>query len=140
MPIDETTLLLFTTVISLAALGVGFAELLISLRPFWERKRDQRILRKAFGRGPFDEATVERSTRYYIRPKYTNIDASFFKNFRLPWLGEQGRLQFRAEFFNLLNHASFSNPNGTMSSSNFGVITSDNGSPRIGQFALKLYF
>ena len=79
--------------------------------------------------------------QYFFRgPKYTNIDASFFKNFRLPWLGEQGRLQFRAEFFNLLNHTSFGNPNGTMSSSNFGVITSDNGSPRIGQFALKLYF
>jgi hypothetical protein len=91
--------------------------------------------------GQPDLGTVGMLAPYRFRgPGYTNVDASIFKNFSLPWLGEQGRIQFRAEFFNLLNHASFNNPNGTMSSSSFGVITSTNGSERIGQFALKLYF
>jgi hypothetical protein len=83
----------------------------------------------------------------FRRPRYSNIDASLFKSFRLPWLGEQGRILFRAEFFNLLNHPTFSyvvdnNINrcryNCINSGAFGNITSMNGSARIGQFALKI--
>ncbi len=48
-------------------------------------------------------------------------------------------LQFRAEFFNLFNHAVFANPGGDFNSPNFGQITSA-GAGRIGQMALKLSF
>jgi hypothetical protein len=47
-------------------------------------------------------------------PGLLNWDFSVHKNTRLPFLGETGSLQFRAEFFNLLNRANFVNnpPNG----------------------------
>jgi len=78
--------------------------------------------------------------RAFHGPLYTNIDSSMFKNFRVKFLGEQGNVQFRAEAFNLLNHPSFSNPNGTLSSSSFGVITSTQSTARVLQFALKVNF
>jgi hypothetical protein len=54
-------------------------------------------------------------------------------------LKERWRLEFRGDFFNILNHANWSNPSSTITSSTFGEVTSF-GSPRIIQFALKLYF
>ena len=48
-------------------------------------------------------------------------------------------LQFRTEFFNMLNRANFGNPGTALNSSTFGQITSAaNG--RETQFALKLLF
>ncbi len=49
------------------------------------------------------------------------------------------RVQFRPEFFNLLNRVNLSNPNATIGASELGKITSA-GSPRVIQFALKLVF
>jgi len=75
-------------------------------------------------------------------PLYVNVDTSMFKNFRLPFLGEQGNLQFRMEAFNVLNHVNFNPPpssNLNINSGTFGVINSS-ASPRILQFALKLNF
>ena len=40
-------------------------------------------------------------------PGYTNLDLGLFKNFSLT---ERFKLQFRAEFFNALNHANFESP------------------------------
>ncbi|HLH43851.1 MAG TPA: TonB-dependent receptor [Bryobacteraceae bacterium] len=63
---------------------------------------------------------------------------------------EQMRLQFRAEFFNLFNHANFALPNpsafvqaangGGVPNPTFGKITSTTTSSRQIQFALKLMF
>jgi len=72
-------------------------------------------------------------------PHMFNIDTSMFKNFRLPFMGEQGNLQFRAEAFNVLNHVNFQRPNGNVNGGSFGVISAGY-SPRILQFALKLNF
>jgi hypothetical protein len=69
-------------------------------------------------------------------PGLAGLDVAGMKIFKL---SERFRLEFRAEFFNALNRPNLSNPNGTVSSSNFGKITSA-GDPRIGQFALKLAF
>lgn len=69
-------------------------------------------------------------------PGRHNWDLSFFKNIKAT---EQVNLQFRAEMFNVWNHASFRNPNMNASSRDFGTI-SDAGSPRLIQFALKLVF
>ena len=47
--------------------------------------------------------------------------------------------EFRAEFFNLANHANFSTPNRNLGDGNFGRVT-DTADPRIIQFGLKLSF
>ena len=70
-------------------------------------------------------------------PNLLNWDMGIFKEF--PLRGERTRLQFRTEFFNLLNHANFNNPNVTQTSGGFGTINSAL-DPRIGQLALKLLF
>jgi hypothetical protein len=69
-------------------------------------------------------------------PGTNNWDLSLFKQFAL-W--ENGRLTFRAEFFNAFNHAQFDPPGQTFGTPGFGVITSAR-DPREIQFALKLSF
>jgi hypothetical protein len=63
-------------------------------------------------------------------------DMSFFKNNRIT---ESVNLQFRAEFFNIFNHASFNGINTTFGSGAFGRVTSAR-DPRIVQLGLKLGF
>ena len=63
-----------------------------------------------------------------------NWDLSIFKQFQLT---EKIRSQFRAEFFNAMNHPIFGSPNTTVTSGAFGAITSQANSPRQIQFGLK---
>ena len=53
---------------------------------------------------------------------------------------ESSRLQFRAEFFNALNHPQFANPDTNFASPTFGLISSTAVNPRVGQLALKFMF
>ncbi len=85
-------------------------------------------------------------------PPFKRLDFSTFKDMKL---SERFTLQFRAEFFNILNHPNFNAPNfggngvvavsgsGNFTSSNFGEIGSTRDAPydpRQIQFALKLYY
>ena len=70
-------------------------------------------------------------------PGSATVNAGLFKNFPLP-LREGMKLQFRSEFFNVLNRVNLGNPNMTLGSS-MGRITSA-GSARVLQFALKVLF
>jgi hypothetical protein len=86
-------------------------------------------------------------------PPFKRFDLSAFKNFQF---SERIRLQFRAEFFNILNHPNFNAPgfggNGVIAignslnfndTTNFGRIGSTRDAPndpRQIQFALKLYY
>src|ERR1700722_16156685 len=85
-------------------------------------------------------------------PTFKRMDFSTFKNIQL---NERFRLEFRAEFFNILNHPNFNAPNfggngvvavsgsGNFTSSTFGEIGSTRDAPydpRQIQFALKLYY
>lgn len=67
--------------------------------------------------------------------KDNNFDLAGMKNFQIH---ERLRLQFRAEFFNALNHPEFSAPSLSPTSSSFGKITSQANSPRAIQLALRL--
>ncbi len=68
-----------------------------------------------------------------------NFDLSLFKDFKL--IEREGgplRLQFRSEFLNAFNTPRFGGPNTSVTSSSFGVITSQANAPRQIQFGLKL--
>jgi len=69
-------------------------------------------------------------------PAFANIDVSMLKDFII---SERTRLQFRAESFNVANHANFGLPVADIASPNFGRIVHA-GRPRLMQFALKLLF
>jgi hypothetical protein len=62
-------------------------------------------------------------------------DLSLFKDFRIL---ERLRAQFRGEFLNAFNTPRFGGPNTSVTSSSFGVISSQANAPRQIQFGLKL--
>jgi hypothetical protein len=71
-------------------------------------------------------------------PKFFNLDGSIGKKFHLR---EPHYLDFRAEFFNVLNHVSYGAPGRDITTpATFGQITSQIGAPRNIQFGLKYYF
>jgi hypothetical protein len=71
-------------------------------------------------------------------PNFNQLDFAANKNIQLPF--ENMKLQFRAEFFNLLNHTNFLAPNSNLSSgAAFGKITAASDS-RLIQFGLKVSF
>ncbi|HKE56119.1 MAG TPA: TonB-dependent receptor [Pyrinomonadaceae bacterium] len=76
-----------------------------------------------------------------IGPSFNNADFSITKNTKV---GERLRVQFRAEFFDVFNHANFGPPGVVVGTPSFGQITStrfptgESGSSRQIQFALKL--
>ena len=69
-------------------------------------------------------------------PGYANWDFSAFKNIRM---AESKEFQFRAEFFNILNHTNFRLPDSDISSPTFNHILAAQ-SPRLIQLALKFSF
>src|SRR6185312_1386831 len=73
------------------------------------------------------------SRRFFHGPGFNNWDFGLHKDTRIR---ESMSLQFRAEFFNIMNHAQFNNPNGNFASSRFGLVSSAK-DPRIGQMSLK---
>jgi hypothetical protein len=78
-----------------------------------------------------------------IGPGFSNTDFSVMKSTAL---NENVRLQFRAEFFDLFNHANFGQPGNVVGSPGFGRITNtrfptgESGSSRQIQLGLKLIF
>jgi outer membrane receptor protein involved in Fe transport len=85
-----------------------------------------------------------------IGPNFTNLDTSLSKSTRIPKISEQFAVQFRAEFFNVLNHANLGapaaglfvqGPNGTgLANPTAGQITTTTNPARQIQFGLKLLF
>jgi hypothetical protein len=76
--------------------------------------------------------------RFFHGPGVNNWDFAILKNTQL---NERFTLQFRAELFNIWNHAQFLGPSGITSSS-FGSVSgvNQNSPSRIGQLSLKLNF
>jgi hypothetical protein len=87
-----------------------------------------------------------------VGPELVNLDFSVYKNFAVKKISEAFSVQFRAEFFNILNHANFLPPlafqgnkqaqlineNGTFSGA--GAVDTLATDPRQIQFALKVIF
>jgi len=81
-----------------------------------------------------------------IGPGVSKLDVSVFKNNRIRRISENFNVQFRAEFFNVLNRANFSSPTdhstvfdqSGASVSSAGLITSTQTTSRQIQFALKV--
>ncbi len=69
-------------------------------------------------------------------PGIANVDLSLLKTWSL---AESLRVQFRAECFNVANHANFGLPDNDLASPNFGRVL-EAGPPRLFQFGLKLLF
>jgi len=98
---------------------------------------------KAFGDSPRFFSNVR-------NPGVNNLDFSVQKDFKIP-AGERTRLVFSADFFNLPNHAQFTEPNADPSTgyfaaapgkrgSGFGSISQTSLPNRTVQLGLHLYF
>lgn len=70
-------------------------------------------------------------------PGLFNIDFGVYKNFRVL---ESKEIQFRTEFFNVLNHPNLGMPNATVVSPFFGQISSISGTPRVIELGMKFRF
>jgi hypothetical protein len=68
---------------------------------------------------------------------YGDLDLSLAKDTRIT---ERAMLQFRAEFFNIMNLHAFNIPNQTFGGNGFGIATSTVYDPREIQFGLRLIF
>jgi hypothetical protein len=82
-----------------------------------------------------------------VGPGLINVDYSMIKDTKIPKISENFTVQFRAEFFNVFNHANFAPPNAGVLSpldgagnplAGFGVLTATQTPERQIQFALKL--
>ena len=85
--------------------------------------------------GPFRFGNGGRHT--VIGPGIHNWDFAVYKDFPIH---ERRRVQFRTEFFNIMNRPIFANPGVTLGTPQFGRISATSADPREIQFALKLYF
>lgn len=75
-----------------------------------------------------------------IGPGVVSTDMSLQRNFRLRFLGEAGRAEFRAEAFNLFNKPQLANPGAALGNPGFGVIGGTARSNRQMQVGLRLLF
>jgi hypothetical protein len=73
----------------------------------------------------------------FYGPGQANLDLSVYKTAQIH---ERLKLQFRSEFFNILNHTQFSTPATAFGTPSFGSITSTVNSSRQIQFALKFIY
>jgi hypothetical protein len=86
---------------------------------------------------PFTYGNAPRMMPDLRSPGVNNFDMSLFKNTRIR---ERFQLQFRAESFNTFNRVQFGVPNTNINSTAFGVISSQQNSPRNLQLGMRLLF
>ncbi|MBI3665686.1 MAG: hypothetical protein HY236_05575, partial [Acidobacteria bacterium] len=91
--------------------------------------------RDAFQSGPLG-GFGNSNRRFFHGPGFNNWDFALHKT---TTLREGMSLEFRAEFFNVANHAQFYNPEGNFRNDRFGFVGGAR-DPRIGQVALKFLF
>ena len=67
------------------------------------------------------EGNLKRNS--YRNPGMIQVDASILKNNHIPWIGEQGNLQFRFDFLNVLNHVNLGGVDPFLGDGSFGKVT-----------------
>jgi hypothetical protein len=93
--------------------------------------------RAAFTNGDrFAFGNVPRTVPARAFPFYDE-NLGLLKNF---YVRERVRIEYRAEFYNLLNRVNFGPPVTDSNSVNFGKVTSQLGNPRQAQMGLRLSF
>ena len=113
-------------------------------RPIWLANpnfpKSQRTLTEYFNTAAFavpPNSTLGDTGRDVIdSPGLNNFDVALSKNFKIR---EGMRIQFRGEFFNVINHPQFSGLSTTVGAGNYGYVTSAQ-SPRIIQLGAKFVF
>jgi hypothetical protein len=125
---------------SLTGIGSDTADLVGNWQLSGDRSKQDRMLAyfntAAFAQnapGTFGTTGIN----WLYGPGTWNIDSAAAKNFRI---SESKRIEFRASFYNLLNHPNLGNPNTTVLNSTFGKITSMSNSPRVIELGLKFAF
>jgi hypothetical protein len=73
----------------------------------------------------------------FTGPGWSNLDFSLVKDTSIT---ERTQIQFRAEFFNILNEATFATPGGLLGATNFGISTSTATAERQIQLGLRFVF
>jgi len=74
--------------------------------------------------------------RFFFGPGFNQTDFGFLKHTAI---NERFAFDVRFEFFNIFNHAQFTNPTGDITNSSFGIVTQAR-DPRIGQVSAKFYW
>jgi TonB dependent receptor len=74
--------------------------------------------------------------RFFHGPGFNNTDFGLLKR---TVIREQLAFDLRVEFFNIFNHAQFTNPGGDINGNAFGIVTNAR-DPRIGQVSAKFYW
>jgi hypothetical protein len=101
---------------------------------------DPRKTGQYFDTAPFSAESLgvpgNSSRRFFHGPGTNNWDLALHK---CTHITEKAALEFRAEFFNVFNHAQFTSLSGNVNAGNFGQVTGVR-APRIGQLALKFSF
>lgn len=76
----------------------------------------------------------------FIGPGLANINSEFAKAVKVRWFTSEGAaVEFRADIFNLFNRVNLANPTSNLSSSLFGMSTSQS-LPRAAQFGIHIEF
>jgi hypothetical protein len=105
--------------------------------PYTEEKSLTSFLDRAAFAYPAAGALGNHRSRSVEGPGYWSVDTSLA---RLLNVGGSRTLEFRVEAFNLLNNFNWGDPVTNLDAATFGRITTQTGSPRIMQFAIKYGF
>lgn len=94
----DLTIAIVGAIFTAAAFLVGVAQTWIAVYPVLQETRHRKILNEKFSIGPYDKLTIERATRYYIRPKCSNIDPAQEKELR------HALMATREDLFRMTDH------------------------------------
>jgi hypothetical protein len=85
--------------VAIATLFIAIGRLWAAIYPIWLEHKNRFLLKEKFSRGPYDKATIEQSSRYYIKPKCSNIDPTQEKELRHALVATREDLFEKVDYF-----------------------------------------